>query len=335
MSADTQVDDILSRKPMTGMKKFFLQNFERIVILVILAVVAASHFFFVRGTLILFFYFLPALVAGYFMGRRYALKVAIFSVCVVTFVFIMSPKAFMLPDNAQSQLNAALDLAAWGGFLVLAALITGQLYEEKESRIQNLRSAYLGILDVLSRYLEDPEGPSNGHCLRVAELAAEVGTALDLPQGTIDNIRAAALLHDMRMVDSDISGDIIQRAAMLSETDDGPTDAKTVEILSSVGVALRGALSLIRCQADQGEADQPVEQFTEIPIGAYVVGIADAYDQLVVSSPGTPGRAPWVAVKELEKGVGTRFDAEAHEALKSVIAHHMEEQHSLAAVEHG
>ena len=220
------------------------------------------------------------------------------------------------------------------GSLILAALVTGQLYEDKERRIQELRSAYLGILQVLARYLENPEGPTKGHTLRVADLSAEIARALGLPNSTVDNVHAAALLHDIQMSGEGISSDIIHRAAMLSEDDDALTETsgKTSEILSSVGTVLKGAIPLIRYHLEAAEAAGESVDLADIPQGAHIVRVADAYDELTTGRPFASGRAPWVAVKEIEKGIGTRYDKTVVEGLKSVVAHHLEQDQRVVSL---
>lgn len=321
---------------MTRVKEFVLRHFERILVVVILGAVTASHFWFARGTPILFFYFLPALIAGYVLGKRNALMTAIFSVLAVGFSFVVSPGSFARDYRTQAELMVTLDLAAWGGFLILAALVTGQLYEDKERRIQELKSAYIGILEVLARYLESPEGPAKGHCLRVANLSAEIAVAMGLPRSSIDNIHAAALLHDIQMTGEGISGDIIHRAAMLSENPEALKEhgGKAGEILTSVGTVLKEAVSLIRYHSEQAAGNDEGTRPDEMPVGAAIVSAADAYDELVTDKPYASGRAPWVAVKEIEKGVGTRFDPKVVEGLKSVVAHRLEKDKRVTSLAH-
>jgi len=312
---------------MEKVKTFVLDHFERILVVTILGVVAASHFWFARGTPILFFYFLPALTAGYVLGKRNALMTAILAVLAVAFAFVLSPSSFIPKYENNKELMVALDLAAWGGFLILAALVTGQLYEDKERRIEELKSAYIGILEVLARYLESPEGPAKGHCLRVANLSAEIAVAMGLPRVTVDNVHAAALLHDIQMTGEGISGDIIHRAAMLSEDKEELKEhsGKAAEILSSVGTVLKEAVSLIRYHSEQAGSNAEPQALEDIPLGARIVDVADVYDELVTDKTYASGRAPWVAVKEIEKGVGKRYDAKVVEGLKSVVAHRLEQ----------
>ncbi|HUV38011.1 MAG TPA: HD domain-containing phosphohydrolase [Planctomycetota bacterium] len=335
MPSSKTVTSLGQNRAMLRVKAFVLEHFERILVIVILAVVAVAHFWFARGVPILFFYFLPALVAGYVLGKRNALMTAIFSILAVAFAFITAPETFTLGSGPDAQLMVATDLAAWGGFLILAALVTGQLYEDKENRIQELRSAYLGILQVLARYLDSPEGPTKGHCLRVANLSAEIARAMGLPNSTIDNVHAAALLHDIEMSEG-MSGEVIHRAALLSENDAAMKESagKTGEILSSVGTVLKEAIPLIRyhsAHARAVDAEQPVD-LDAVPQGARIVSVADAYDQLVTDKPYATGRAPWVAVKEIEKGIGTRYDRQVVEGLKSVVAHRLEQDNRVAAL---
>jgi len=268
------------------------------------------------------------------LGKRNALMTAIFSILAVSFAFVLAPESFVPKYETESDAYVVLDLVAWGGFLILAALVTGQLYEDKERRIQEVRSAYLGILQVLARYLDNPEGPTKGHCLRVANLSAEMARALGMSSAAVDNVHAAALLHDIEMTGEGFSGDVIHRAAMLSEDDAALIDptTKNGEILTSVGTVLKGAIPLIRYYSAHGEGAGTTEDHQGSPVGARIVAVADAYDQLTTDKPYASGRAPWVAVKEIEKGVAERFDAEVVEGLKSVIAHHLEQDERVMSL---
>jgi hypothetical protein len=48
-------------------------------------------------------------------------------------------------------------LAVWGGFLILASVAVGTLYEQKGQRLQELRNAYVGVLEILAKYLESTD----------------------------------------------------------------------------------------------------------------------------------------------------------------------------------
>ena len=99
-----------------------------------------------------------------------------------------------------------------------------------------------------------------------------------------------------------------------------------------MGTVLKEAVPLIRCHnemvASTGKGALRIE---DMPLGARIVAVADTYDELVTDKPYAAGRAPWVAIKEIEKASGTRFDREVVDALKSVIAHRIDvEQAALS-----
>jgi len=44
-----------------------------------------------------------------------------------------------------------------GWFLILADVAVGTLYEQKEQLLQELRNAYVGVLEILAKYLESTD----------------------------------------------------------------------------------------------------------------------------------------------------------------------------------
>ena len=65
-------------------------------------------------------------------------------------------------------------IAAWGGFLFLGGVMVGALAEEKDRQHADLRAAYVGILEIMSNYLETADKYMKGHLLRVSDWATEI-----------------------------------------------------------------------------------------------------------------------------------------------------------------
>jgi HD-GYP domain-containing protein (c-di-GMP phosphodiesterase class II) len=64
----------------------------------------------------------------------------------------------------------------------------------------------------------------------------------------------------------------------------------------------------------------------EIPVGARILAVADAYDSMVMPHTQRPPMPPAMAVKEIERCSGSQFDPHIACALGEVLVHAVEEQ---------
>jgi len=196
---------------MESFKNFLVLHFEKVLVGVILLVAFFGTYFIEEKFVVLNFYYLPVIVAGYFMGRRMGLLTAVFSILAVVICILVFPESFF---NGDGLFKCLPQISSWGGFLILASIAVGTLYEQNERRLQELKNAYVGILEILAKYLESTDRYTRGHSVRVAELAMETAIAMGLPRAAIENIRVAGLLHDIGKIE--ISGEILRKAAELT-----------------------------------------------------------------------------------------------------------------------
>jgi len=166
---------------MDKLKDFITKHFEKLLVAVIVLAALSASLLFKENFVLLNFYFLPALVAGYFLGRRMALLTAIFCILAVVLLAVVNPDSFMTKPGG-AYLFALL--AGWAGFLLLASIAVGTLYEENKKRIKDLKRAYIGVLEILSKYLEDTDRYTKGHSLRVSEMAMDIAIAMELPSAS-------------------------------------------------------------------------------------------------------------------------------------------------------
>jgi len=189
-------------------------------------------------SIVLNFYYLPVLASGYFLGRRLGVLTAVFSVLMVAISALIFPNGFF---GKQDLFKSVAQILSWGGFLILSSIAVGTLYEQNERRMKDLKNAYIGILEILSKYLESTDRYTKGHSVRVSELAMEIGIAMELPRTEVENVRVAGLLHDIGKVE--ISGEILRKAAELTTEERELVDEHTVKgayLLTSVGSVLKG-----------------------------------------------------------------------------------------------
>jgi putative nucleotidyltransferase with HDIG domain len=309
---------------MEQFKQYFLKHFEKILVGIILAAAFAGTYFVEEKSIVLNFYYLPAIVASYFMGRRMGVLTATFSILVVLICITVFPQRFLAGKEV---LQVAGQLSSWGGFLILASIAVGTLYERHEKRLKDLKNAYIGVLEILSKYLESTDRYTKGHSLRVAELAVEIGTAMELPRSQLENIRVAGLLHDIGKIE--ISGEILRKAAELSTEEREIMDSHTVKgvyILSAVGSVLKEVVPIVVSHhkyfvetLDSGNGNK-----LNIPLGARVIAVADAFDAMTSDRPYRKGMPPWEALREIVAKSGKQFDPGVVGAFKHVVSEKME-----------
>ena len=156
--------------------------------------------------------------------------------------------------------------------------------------------------------------PSHGGqpSARLSTIAVSMAHTLQLPDAEVDRIRIAALLHD------------IGKIAVPPEILDKPSDLTSAEWRSIVQHPRIGQVILEQAGAFRDAG--PIilhhhERFAghgypfglraaEIPLGARIVAIADAYDAMVSDRPFRPAMSHADAVAELRRHAGTQFDPE-------------------------
>jgi putative nucleotidyltransferase with HDIG domain len=305
---------------MEKVKDFVFKHFEEILILTISLIVVSASFFIFQQLAFLNFYYLPVLVAGYVLGRRMSILTAVFCVALIAFSAINNPQLF---HTRSSGILLVSNLMLWGGFLILAGYVVGTLYEQKEKKIHELKNAYVGVLEILAKYLESYDRYTRSHSLRVADYATNTAIALELPRHQVENIKVAALLHDIGKIE--ISSDLIKKAAALSDEEKKQVDAhpkKSLELLSMVGSVLKEAMPIVEAHhiyfVEHTSSDKGRNK--EVPLGARILAVADSFDAMVTDRPYRKGKPHWEALEELDRSAGTQFDPKVVEAFKRVYA---------------
>ena len=309
---------------MEEFKQLILKHFEKLLVSVILLTAFAGTYLIDEKSIVLNFYYLPVLFSAYFLGRRMGVLTAIFSILAVLIWVFLFPQRFF---DRGGMLKGVTQLSSWGGFLILASITVGTLYERNEQRLQELRHAYVGILEILSKYLESTDRYTKGHSVRVSELAMEIAIAMGLHRTEVENIRVAGLLHDIGKIE--ISGEILRKAAELSAEEKELVDSHTVKgayILSAVGSVLKEVVPIVVAHHKYfvDTLDSQDEDKLKIPLGARIVAVADAFDAMTTDRPYRKGMPPWEALNELVSKAGTQFDPQVVEAFKRIISGRLE-----------
>ena len=117
------------------MKKYFLKHMQDVIILsILMAVVGVNYFIYAKIAFLDFFYLLIVL-AGYYIGKRFAILGAFLTILMV-WVFILVDQKQNYPSFSEA-FDANLNLTVWGGFLILAAWLIGTLSEKLRLELQD------------------------------------------------------------------------------------------------------------------------------------------------------------------------------------------------------
>jgi len=306
---------------MERFKQYIFTNFEAIIVLVILLSSFLGTYFLDDPSIVLNFYYLPVLVASYFLGRRMGLLTATLSILFVLTCALLFPFRFFTPNMLVQDICR---LSSWGGFLILASVIVGSLYEMKERGLRDLKDAYIGIVEILAKYLESTDRYTQGHSVRVSELAMDVAIAMGLHRTDVENIRVAGLLHDIGKVE--VSGEILRKAANLTSEEREQIDKHSEQgarIISSVGSVLKEVVPIVMAHHEYFSSNengrQGISKKGEMPLGARILAVADSFDAMTTDRPYRKGMPPWQAREEITVNAGKQFDPRVVEAFKRVI----------------
>ena len=292
---------MVQQRPLERTKQFFFRHFERILVVLLVASLFGINSLIEQKVAFLSFYYLPIILAGFYGGRRFAVVAGLFIASLV-FFFQAIEGLGMEPGLTQ---DALLTLVPWAGFLILTGYVVGGLAEQRAARLADLKNAYLSTLEVLTFHIESAERHQEGHSTRVAWVAAEMGAELKLSEVEMENLRIAALLHEVGTADQRLL-----RLLSRSVTDESLTVAR----------ALRGAAEIIAEYSHYYEIVGDDWDIEALPMATTVkvLAVADAFETLQMATPVRPAFTRWSALEEVEKGAGKTFAREAVRALRVV-----------------
>ena len=137
---------------------YFLQHLGQISVVLVLVAVVLINYFIPQKITFLNVYYLPVILAGYFVDIRRAIMGALLCILMVYIYVVISPEQFVMPSTPQ---NIYLHVSAWGLFLVLAGAAMGKQRDKLNLEIQQAREANIklqaqqGELNTANRTLQE------------------------------------------------------------------------------------------------------------------------------------------------------------------------------------
>jgi putative nucleotidyltransferase with HDIG domain len=295
-------------------------NKELLLVFSLFLIALLLNYLFASQRMLLSLYTLPTIGSAYLYGRRHATLTALASVLMVGLLFA-SPDVLKGANAASGPIASQwLELVVWGGSLMLTGYMMGTLCEHQQTQLRELRETYHGVLMILRHFVSKDKYTEN-HSYRVSVYAVCIASHMRLSQERIEDVRAAALLHDIGKLE--ISREILYKAAKLTSDEFSEMQkhvSRGVEMLEPVGGSLRRVIPIILAHHDKfdGSGYNPTKG-EAIPLEARIISVADVYDSLTSDRPYRKAMPTTEAREVIAKGAGTDFDPDVVNAFMTAF----------------
>jgi putative two-component system response regulator len=187
----------------------------------------------------------------------------------------------------------------------------GSIAERARERTRFAENTQSDTLRRLTSVAELCDGDAGGHPHRVGELAAWIGSSLNLPEHRVELIRIAASLHDIGKIG--IPDEILLKPGKLTADEYEKIKAHTTigsAILSGSrfpSLQLAEKIALYHHERWDGTGYWGIHAGA-IPVEARIVSIADTFDVLTHQRPYKQAWSVSDAVAEIKSQSGRQFD---------------------------
>ncbi len=186
-----------------------------------------------------------------------------------------------------------------------------------EEQTVELRETFLGSLKALAEALEAKDAYTNGHTRRVTEIVVAMAKEKGLPKEEIARIRLAGQVHDIGKIG--VTEEVLRKPGKLTDEEfDRIKEHVTLseKILKSI-IKDEGILAMVKYHHERYDGRGYPDGISgeDIPLGARLLAVADAYDAMTSNRPYRPAMTPEKARGQLLAGRGSQFDPEAVDIL--------------------
>lgn len=188
---------------------------------------------------------------------------------------------------------------------VAIAIDNAKLYEE-------LKRTFLDTSESLAEAIEQRDPYTGGHTRRVLNYSVAVAREMNLPEEEIENLKLAAILHDIGKIG--VEDRILRKQGPLDKEEfDSMKKHPEIgaEIIKHIS-GLKGVIPGILYHQERydGKGYPFGAKDGEIPLAARIISVCDTFDAMTTDRPYRKGLGVQVALDELKKFAGIQFDAD-------------------------
>jgi putative nucleotidyltransferase with HDIG domain len=185
-----------------------------------------------------------------------------------------------------------------------------------------LKERSTAAMESLSATVDARDAYTAGHSRRVQQLALAIGRELNLSQAELELLGHAALFHDIGKLGipdaillkpSSLTND--EWVVMASHAEEGASIINRLGFLSDAVPAIRH-----HHERFDGRGYPDGLAGEDIPLGARIIHVADAFDSMLTTRVYRPARPAGEALTELRNNAGKQFCPRCVSALEAVLA---------------
>ena len=181
---------------------------------------------------------------------------------------------------------------------------------------ESIKKDQISIIRALASTVDAKDHYTLGHSQKVSEFSVLISEELGLSEREIEIIKYAGLLHDIGKIA--MPDDIIKKPSRFNEQDfeiakkHPVIGAKIIKEIESLAPMV--PIVLYHHERFDGKGYPDGLKGEDIPLGARIVHVADAYDTMVSARAYRDMLPPELAISELRKNAGTQFDPKVVDA---------------------
>lgn len=204
------------------------------------------------------------------------------------------------------------------------------LQRQLEQRNRELQELNIQIITTLATTVEIMDPYTAGHSERISELTIRLGKWIGLSPSETEDLRIASLLHDIGKIGVPYA--ILQKSEPLTPEEWEKIKAhpaRSAEIVKKLKPLANVVPIVLHHQERYDGSGYPAGlNDGQIPLGARILALADAYDAITSARPYRGARSPEEAMGELRRFSGSQFDPRLVESFLEMLSL---EKASLAA----
>lgn len=186
---------------------------------------------------------------------------------------------------------------------------------------ESLNTGYIQTVMSLVNAIEAKDSYTSGHCQRVMEISCEIAAHMNLDEDIIQDLRYAAILHDIGKIG--ISASILNKTDKLTEQEFEEIKKHpqiSYNILKNVEFLGRGLRAILEHHEKYNGSGYPNKlKGMEISLLGRILCIADAFDAMTSDRTYRKGMTMELAINEIERCKGIQFDPEISDIFIEMI----------------